>query len=503
MRDLNQKEEEMRKEVEATAKAEGLDFFPIEFVVCGFERLNHIVSTLGFPSRYPHWRFGMEYTRMKKRLGHGFGRLYELVVNNNPALAYLLEFNSEIQQKMVMAHVYGHSDFFKNNYAFAETNRDMVEVMADNNLKIKKHMDKFGEDSVEKFIDSCLSLENLIDPYSVRFKRKEDKPIGIKEDDEGTEHPHKLKVKPYMDDFINTEEIIQAQLEEIKKEKEKKRRDPPEPLSDVLGYLLEKSDKLSVWQKKVLSIIREEAYYFWPQRQTKIMNEGWAVYWHTKLMAGKRLATDGGLTDYAKTHSKGASKDRFNVNPYHLGYYLFKYIEEAWNKGKHGFEYEHEEDLLKRKSWDTKENKGLEKIFEVRKRYTDIEFIREFFTEEFIEENQYYMWGVDSVDGSPVIISRDADKIRRSFLEEYTNYGEPVIQVVDGNYGNKKELFLLHKIDFYELKPFERDKTIENAYKLWQRPVHLLTKIKDKPTICSYSGQNHTREQLEKHELYE
>ena len=504
MRDLNTKEEEMKEEVEAAAKAFGLDFFPIKFKICDFNTLNYIISTLGFPHRYPHWRFGMDYTRMQKRLGYGFGRLYELVINNDPAIAYLLEYNNEVQQKTVMAHVYPHSDFFKNNYAFAETNRNMLRVMADNDVRIRYYMDKFGEDTVEKFIDACLSLENLIDPYSVRFKRKkDDKVIGVKEDDESVEHPSKFEVKPYMDDFINTEDIIQAQLEDIKKEKEKAKKDPQEPTSDVLSYIIEKSDKLSVWQRKVLSIIREEAYYFWPQRQTKIMNEGWAVYGHSELMAGKMLATDGGLVEYSKTHSQGASKDKYSINPYHMGYHLFEYIKECWDKGKHGPEYEREKDITRRKKWDTNENKGKEKIFEVRSRYTDIEFIREFLTEEFIEEYQYYKWGVDQVDGSPVIVSRDANEIRRELLEEYTNYGEPTIQVIDGNYNNRKELFLFHKIDFYELKPYERDKTLENTFKPWQRPVHLLTKIKDKPVIFSHDGQSTKRENLDKHELYD
>lgn len=503
MRDLNSKEKAMREEVEAAAKEFGLDFFPIQFKVCDFQTLNYIISTLGFPHRYPHWRFGMDYTRMQKRLGYGFGRLYELVINNDPAVGYLLEYNNEIQQKTVMAHVYFHSDFFKNNYAFSETNRNMVRVMADNDIRVKYYMDRFGEDAVERFMDICLSLENLIDPYSVRFKRKGDgKVVTVKEDDESAEHPAKLKVKPYMDDFINTEEVIQAQLEEIKKEKEKKKKDPPEPTSDVLRYILENGDKVSVWQKKILSIIREEAYYFWPQRQTKIMNEGWAVHGHSELMANKLLATDGGAVEYARTHSHGASKDKYSINPYHMGYHLFEHIKECWDKGKHGPEYEREKDSMRRKKWNTNENKGKEKIFEIRSRYTDIEFIREFFTEEFIEEHKYYKWGVDPVDGSPYIVSRDAEEIRRELLEEYTNYGEPIIQVVDGNHGNKKELFLFHKIDFYELKPYERDKTLENFFKLWQRPVHLLTKIKDKPVICSYNGQNHTKEVLDKHELY-
>src|SRR5678809_1034405 len=134
--------------------------------------MNEVAAFGGFPTRYPHWRFGMDYEQLSKGYEFGLQKIYEMVINTNPAYAYLLEGNSLVDQKIVMAHVAGHVDFFKNNYYFSKTNRKMIDGMANHATRVRKHIERLGLEKVETFIDSCLCLENLIDPMSPFIVRR-------------------------------------------------------------------------------------------------------------------------------------------------------------------------------------------------------------------------------------------------------------------------------------------------------------------------------------------
>src|SRR6266496_685213 len=150
-----------QEKIEKIARGYGLDFFPIVFEMLSYDMMNEIAAYGGFPNRYPHWKFGMEYERLSKSYAYGLHKIYEMVINNDPCYAYLLECNHLVDQKIVMAHVYGHCDFFKNNIWFSKTNRKMMDTMANHATKIRKYIDKFGLDAVETFIDVCLSLDDL------------------------------------------------------------------------------------------------------------------------------------------------------------------------------------------------------------------------------------------------------------------------------------------------------------------------------------------------------
>ena len=158
--------QEMQRQVETVARACGLDFFETRFILVDTKTINEVAAYGGFPSRYPHWRFGMEYDRLAKGSKYGLSKIYELVINNDPCYAYLLEGNNLVDQKMVMAHVMAHNDFFKNNEYFKHTNRKMIDEMANHAVKVQKIIDRIGIEPVENFIDLCHSLDNLIDPHS-------------------------------------------------------------------------------------------------------------------------------------------------------------------------------------------------------------------------------------------------------------------------------------------------------------------------------------------------
>ncbi|MFT7639632.1 MAG: stage V sporulation protein R, partial [Pirellulaceae bacterium] len=173
-RELNEELREIQAKMEQHASDYGLDFFPTIFEVVDADQLNAVAAYGGFPTRYPHWRFGMEYEQLSKGYSYGLQKIYELVINNDPCYAYLLGSNMTTDHKLVMAHVYGHCDFFKNNFWFGQTNRKMIDEMANHGNRIRRYMDRFGVDVVENFIDVCLSVEDLIDIHSPFIRRKDE-----------------------------------------------------------------------------------------------------------------------------------------------------------------------------------------------------------------------------------------------------------------------------------------------------------------------------------------
>src|SRR5258706_2292192 len=162
---------DMKEEVEGSARHFGLDFFPILYELLDYKTMNEVAAYGGFPTRYPHWRFGMDYEQLSKSYEWGMSKIYEMVINTNPAYAYLLEGNSLVDQKLVMAHVCAHVDFFQNNYFFSKTNRKMIDGMANHAARVRRHMARHGQDVVEDFIDTRLSVWNRIDPMSAYIQR--------------------------------------------------------------------------------------------------------------------------------------------------------------------------------------------------------------------------------------------------------------------------------------------------------------------------------------------
>lgn len=285
--------QEAQAEIEGYAREYGLDFFPTIYEVLDYRTLYEAAALGGFPTRYPHWRFGMEYDQLMK--GHIWlgSTIYEMVINNNPSYAYLLEGNETVTQKMVMAHVTAHVDFFKNNMWFAHTNRKMLDEMANHATRVQQIIDREGYDPVESFIDTCLSLDNLIDyhaPYIRRPEAQIEEPIVQPEEQSEDTTVEGLKVeREYMRDYINPPDFLAQQRARLDQERQQRRKFPANSQKDVLLFLLNYAP-LERWQHTLLSIIRDEAYYFAPQGMTKIINEGWAC-----LVAGSLLATDRGL----------------------------------------------------------------------------------------------------------------------------------------------------------------------------------------------------------------
>ena len=475
----------MVSEIREYVLKEGLDPFHTIFELVDYETMNELIAYGGFPKRFPHWTFGMDYEYHRQSYRYSLSRIYELVINTDPAHAFLLESNTDVDQKMVIAHVLAHSDFFKNNIWFSKTNRKMLDTMANHESIVTRYINKFGYETVEKFIDVCLSIEDLIDFHSLFIRR----PSRKKDEVEREPHPQykKLKVhRRYMDDFINPPEFLEAQRKQHERLMNQPRSFPASPEKDVLLFLLEHAP-LENWQKVILSIIRDESYYFAPQKATKIMNEGWATYWHSYIMTHYVLDPSEAI-DYADLHSGIIHQGPGRLNPYKLGYELWKDIEKRWNKGQFGPEWEMCDDREMKRKWDLKLGQGRTKMFEVRTVSNDLTFIDEYLTEDFCIEHRLFVYEYNKEIGMYQISSRKFHDIKKKLLALLTNFGKPVIVVQDGNYRNRSELYLKHQFDGIEIDIEYAKETLKNVYYIWKRPVHLETILQNRKRLLSYDG---------------
>ncbi len=466
------------------AKDAGLDCFDTIFELVNYKQLNEIAAKGGFPTRYPHWRFGMEYESLSKGYEYGLSKIYELVINTDPCYAYLMEGNELIDQKLVMAHVYGHCDFFKNNMWFSQTDRKMIDTMANHSTRVRRYIDRYGIGVVEDFIDKCLSIENLIDRHGPYCNQKiEELPSPPKPPiNEMYEEPQPTVIRrEYMESFINSSNP------QVEKEDEEPLF-PPKPEKDVINFLMNYAP-LEDWQADILSIIREESYYFAPQGMTKIMNEGWASYWHSKLMT-EEIMGDSEIIDFADRHSGTMAMDANGFNPYKVGIELMRDIEQRWNKGQHGKEWDSCDDIVSRNNWDTKALRGREKIFEVRRDYNDVTFIDEFLTEDFCVKNRMFVYKFNKRTGQYEVDTRDFKAIKAKFLFQLTNFGQPIISIVDGNFQNRGELLMAHLFEGVELQPNFMEETLKNLQFFWKRPVSLVTIMDGEGRVFTHDGKD-------------
>lgn len=474
-------------EIRELARSYGLDCFDIMFELVDYNEINEIAALGGFPTRYPHWRFGMEYDYLNKTYTYGLQKIYELVINNDPCYAYLQMGNELVDQKLVMAHVMGHCDFFKNNMWFSKTNRKMLDEMANHATRIREYQDRYGVDNVENFIDACCSIDNLIDPHSPFVQKKTDKEPLVPNPFDEEANIRKFQSKDYMDKYVNPRAFLEEQEKKLRADQEKARKFPTHPERDILKFLIDYAP-LEHWQRETLSIIREEAYYFSPQGQTKIMNEGWASYWHSFLMTN-HILKDSEIIDYADHHSGTLGTRPGQINPYKLGIELYRDIEDRWNKGKFGKEYDECDDINEKKNWDKKLGLGRQKIFEVRKLHNDVTFIDSFMNEEFCEQQKLFTYAFNRRSGQYEIVDRDWRKVKQQLLFSLSNFGQPIIHVEDGNYENRGDLLLGHRHEGVDLEYDKAVETLKNIQLFWRRPVHLYTKYNSQPKILSFDGK--------------
>jgi stage V sporulation protein R len=447
----------------------GLDPYPTKFEIVP-ATVMYEIGSYALPGRYSHWTFGKAYHRMKTMYDFGLSKIYEVVINTNPSYGFLLETNSPVQNKLVMAHVLGHVDFFKNNIYFSRTNRRMVDSVSTHAGRMAEYEFRYGRKTVEKFLDAVLSIEEHIDPN-----------FFIKRNASHDERPREVrrKVEGRYDDLWQIGERKESDESQIVEE-EKRGEQLPE--KDLLFYIMRHSPVLKDWQRDVISMIHEEMEYFIPQMQTKIMNEGWASFWHSRIMRELDLQDDE-FIEFSDLHAGVVSPHKGQLNPYYLGYKIFEDIERRWN----------DPSAEERERFGRKGGEGRVKIFEVRELESDVSFLRNYLTEELCEELDLFVFElVDEEEWT--VTEKRWERVRDQLVANMTNFGFPFIVVADGDYNGNRELYLKHQYEGSELDTNYARKTLEYVFTLWGRPVHLETVSDGEPLVMRYDGENHEEE---------
>ena len=357
----------------------------------------------------------------------------------------------------------------------------MIDQMANHGARVRRYMDKVGIEPVEDFLDTCLSIDNLIDRHSPYVQAK---PRSREESDEPQRiEPRRLTArKQYLERYINPEDVLEEERRQlVAAEKAKQARFPTSPELDVMQFLAEHG-QIKKWQQDVINIVRDEALYFAPQGMTKIMNEGWASYWHSQIMT-RDVLDDSEIIDFASTHSATMATSPKSINPYKIGIELFRDIEDRWNRGRFGKEYDQCTDLDEKLHWNRSLGLGREKIFQVRRIYNDVTFLDAFLTPEFCWRNKLFTFEYNRKRQGFEIFSKDFRAIKDKMLAQLTNFGQPFIFVEDGNYKNRGELLLWHRHDGVDLDVRYGRDTLGNIGKVWGRPVHIRTQIEGKPRL--------------------
>lgn len=454
-------------EITEIAKGFGLDFYSMRYEICPSDII-YTFGAYGMPTRFSHWSFGKQFHKMKLHYDFGLSKIYELVINSDPCYAFLLDGNSLIQNKLIVAHVLAHCDFFKNNVRFRNTKRDMVESMAASAERIRAYEVKYGREVVEKTIDAILAIEEHIDPSLIKVEQNENVIDVVK------------KGTPYddlwdKDDLINKEKKVSFPLN-------KRKPFPEHPEKDVILFILQHGQYLEEWQRDIMTMIREEMLFFWPQLETKIMNEGWATYWHQQILREIDLTSDEAL-EFARLNATVVQASKVNINPYYLGLKMFEDIEERYNNP---------DEVMRERG--VKPGSGREKIFEVREIESDASFIRNYLSKDLVLREDMYLFQRQGREYK--ISDKKWENIRDQLVSMRVNGGFPTIYVKDGDYLRNGEIYLTHSYEGVELDIKYLEKVIPYVHYLWGRAVHLETVCDGRPVLFSYFAQGVSRKNL-------
>jgi len=455
----------------------GLDPFPTHFELVPASIMYEFAS-YNLPGRFSHWTHGKAYHRQKMQYDFGLSKIYEMVVNTNPSYAFLMEMNDLLQNTFVAAHVFGHTDFFKNNAYFQHTSRRMIDKVSIHAERIAQYEFDHGKAEVERFLDAVLSIQEHVD-YNLLIR--EEKPRDPDEKIPKSPGPY--------DDLWGIDERAKRAEEERDRRPGRPPKFPEKPQKDILLFLSQHAPHLEPWQRDIIEIVRTEMLYFVPQMQTKVMNEGWASIWHSRIM--RRLGETGVISDsetieFAQLHSSVLSPSRTSLNPYYLGFKMFEDVERRWNNPT-----KEEQERLGRKP-----GSGLQKIFEIREMENDVSFLRNYLTEDLVKDLDLYLYKKEGDEW--VIVEKNWEKVRDGIVASLNNFGSPYLVVDNGDYHGNRELYIVHVFEGQELDLNYAEKTLQHVYLLWGRPVHLETIYDGKKILLSYDGERNSKTTLEK-----
>lgn len=472
----------------------GLKYDDVEWDIVGPQKFLEIMA-YHLPTQISNWKYGREYEKKRtiyEQVHNGLP--YEVVINSCPPRAYLMETNVFAIQALVMAHVIGHCAFFKMNKYFANSRKDILEIMSAANERFISYEKKFGIDAVEEIVDIGHALQLHSTPFENETEEIQRERIFKQE---------KIRRKPVLTEFsdISGSKTAHQQQKDIDYENHVlwqtlKNTTPPEPMSDILRYIVDHSTVLDDWQKDILEVLREEGRYFWPMMKTKLMNEGFATLTHEKIMEQlfhEKLLTEEEHGQYNYSNSLVKAQNRADINPYLIGSEMFRDIEKRWDRGQHGKEYRELESRAERDNWNTNDGKGFQKCKDVVESYIDWFFIQDFLTIDLIDSMDLYIY-VPVDKGTHIDYVRTEhtlEQIRNIVINSYAHNFIPDVVVADGNLHESGTMFLVHKHTGIELDIQYAKKTLEHIYKAWKHPVILATKYNDvgHVIICNKDGQ--------------
>jgi stage V sporulation protein R len=453
------------------AAALGLDCFPQEFELCDHNQMLGYMAYSGMPAHYPHWSYGKAYEKLKTLYDHGVSGLpYEMVINANPSLAYLMRDNSLCLQILTIAHVYGHNDFFKNNFTFQHTRAEFTlgtfKAHAD---RVRRYIDapSIGGDKVESVLDAAhaLSLQSRRNFAVRRLSETEQRARAIED------------ATPRHDPFQRIHARQAAQEPDLRKV-------PLVPDEDLLLFIRDHNPFLADWERDLLTIVYEQSMYFIPQIETKIMNEGWASFFHHRILEALELPQDLHL-EFLVRHNQVVRPIPGGLNPYHLGLRVWHEIERIGNDPS-------PEERERLRPGTT----GAELLFETRACDRDVSFLRRWLTPRLMADLDLFRYEPQKDDLVITDVADDAgwQRVKETLLASVGMGGVPVIRVHDADFSHDRSLLLVHDHDGRDLQLENAEHTLAYAHRLWGRDVYLRTVLDGKPVTLGYGDKGFSRE---------
>ena len=432
--------------LEQLARGLGLDFHPVEFEAVPDSFMMEI-AVYGLPVRMPHWSFGVRYIYQLIQRHMGHSRLFEVVFPGNPGHAYLSAGNGLAENVLVSAHVFGHADFSRNNLLFrrcqGQVSERIVEHAAQHARQIQHAIDTYGVERVEAVLDAALALEQHIDV---------DQPLRR------APYPQYLEpAKALADDaFRRRFAALDPASPAADATGPQRAPLPPHPERDLLWFVAQYAPQMESWERDVFLAVREESFYFYPVFATQIMNEGWASYWHARLLREADFIPQQAYLDAIRCHSEvvrpvaADEQVALSVNPYHLGFSLWEHIVAQ---------------------------RGLDAAFAIRVEDDDFAFIRNHLTRDLAEELGLFRYRAR--DGKVTVLQTDLDALHEAILAPKYNFGAPAVFARRVCADGALELWHDHRLDGRGLDLERSRKVLEYLQRLWRRPVRLVTTDED------------------------
>lgn len=434
-------------QIEQLARRLGLDYYPVDFELVPNNFMMEI-AVYGLPVRMPHWSFGVRYIHQLIRQGMGHSRIFEVMFPGDPCRAYLVNGNTLPENTLVTAHVLGHADFAKNNHLFAHfmdmAGGHILEQAAARAHRIDNAIKEFGQARVEAVLDAALALEPHIDINKELHRPLY--PTQAPKTDAGTE--------PQPGGFQQRYRTLPGEKPQATPQDTAKRISiPPQPEYDLLWFIAHYAPELEDWERDIFLAVREESFYFYPVFACQIMNEGWASYWHARLLREADFLPHDLYLSAIKAHSdvvRPYAAERqlaLAVNPYHLGFSMW-------------------EDIIERH--------GLEKARNIMREEDDFGFIRNYLTRELIEKLELFVYEARS-DGDIRIAENDVHAVHEAILGPKFNYGAPRVAANHLHVDGSLQLVHDHQSDGRGVDLQRAERVLEYIGRIWQRPVTLHT----------------------------